>query len=44
MYLRAVEQAEAAFAKAPQVILYGSYLGTQYSNVASNAPGPGPAR
>ena len=35
MYRRAVEQTEAAFARAPQVILYGRYLGTQYSNVAS---------
>ena len=35
MYLRAVEQGEAAFAKAPQVTLYGIYLGTQYGNVAS---------
>ena len=35
MYRRAVEQAEAAFARAPQVVLYGRYLGTQYSNVAS---------
>ena len=35
MYRRAVEQGEAAFAKAPQVILYGLYLGTQYRNVAS---------
>ncbi len=35
MYLRAVEQGEAAFAKAPQVTVYGLYLGTQYRNVAS---------
>jgi serine/threonine protein kinase/tetratricopeptide (TPR) repeat protein len=33
MYLRAVEQGEAAFARAPQVIVYGQYLGTQYRNV-----------
>jgi serine/threonine protein kinase/predicted Zn-dependent protease len=33
MYVRAVEQGEAAFGKAPQVTLYGHYLGTQYRNV-----------
>ena len=33
MYLRAVEQGEAAFAKAPQLNVSGIYLGTQYRNV-----------
>jgi eukaryotic-like serine/threonine-protein kinase len=34
MYLRAIEHGEAAFARAPQVVLYGQYLGTQYRNAA----------
>ena len=34
MYLRAVEQGEAAFARAPQLVVYGQYLGTQYRNVS----------
>ena len=34
MYLRAVEHDEAVFAKAPQNVLCGRYLGTSYLNIA----------
>ncbi len=44
MYLRAVEQGEAAFARAPQVILYGHLPGDAISQRGADAPVPGPAR
>src|SRR5262245_43798306 len=34
MYRRAAEHQEVAYAKAPQMILYGRFLGTSYSNIA----------
>ncbi len=34
MYVRAVEYAEAAFARVPQVIANGQFLGNSYNNVA----------
>src|SRR5262249_35618026 len=35
MYRRAAEHEEVAYSKAPQMILYGRFLGTSYSNIAS---------
>src|SRR5262249_50772673 len=35
IFRRAVEHQEVAYSKAPQMILYGQFLGTGYSNIAS---------